>query len=78
MAITVDAIYENGVLNPSEPLPFKEHKRVSITVEPARIPIWEKIIALTADAPEEELAKLPVDGASQHDHYIYGTPKRPE
>ena len=28
--------------------------------------------------PEEELAALPSDGASQHDHYIYGLPKRPE
>jgi hypothetical protein len=23
-----------------------------------------------------QLPKLPVDGADQHDHYIYGTPKR--
>ena len=78
MSITIEAVYENGVLKPSQPLPFKEHERVSITVEPAPIPIWERLAALTADAPEEELAKLSVDGASQHDHYIYGTPKRPE
>jgi hypothetical protein len=26
--------------------------------------------------PEEELRKLPHDGAEQHDHYIYGTPKK--
>ncbi len=24
----------------------------------------------------EDLAQLPKDGADQHDHYIYGTPKR--
>ena len=41
-------------------------------------PIWEEIADLVADVPPEELAKLPTDGASQHDHYIYGTPKRPE
>jgi hypothetical protein len=29
-----------------------------------------------ADMPDEVRAKLPVDGADQHDHYIYGTPKR--
>jgi len=29
------------------------------------------------DIPEEEIARLPVDGAAQHDHYIYGLPKRP-
>ena len=77
MSITVEAVYENGVLKPSEPLPFKEHERVSITVEPARIPIWEKIIALTADIPPEELDKPPVDGAAQLDPYLYGAPKRP-
>jgi hypothetical protein len=33
---------------------------------------------LKADAPAEELAKPPTDGASQHDHYLCGTPKRPE
>ena len=32
MAITVEAVYENGVLKPSEPLPFKEHEKVQITV----------------------------------------------
>jgi len=29
-----------------------------------------------ADMPHEVRAKLPSDGADQHDHYIYGTPKR--
>ena len=49
-----------------------------IVVSPKRKPIWERIAESVADAPPEELAKLPTDGASQHDHYIYGTPKRPE
>ena len=49
-----------------------------IVLTPARPPIWERIVDLTADAPPEELAKPPTDGASQHDHYLYGTPKRPE
>ena len=26
--------------------------------------------------PDEMMNRLPKDGASQHDHYIYGTPKR--
>jgi len=33
MAITVQAIYEDGVLKLSEPLPFKEHEQVEVTVE---------------------------------------------
>jgi predicted DNA-binding antitoxin AbrB/MazE fold protein len=32
MAITVEAVYENGVLKPAQPLPFKEHEKVQITV----------------------------------------------
>jgi len=49
-----------------------------IRVEPERKPFWQRILDLTDDIPPEELDKLPTDGASQHDHYIYGTPKRPE
>ena len=30
------------------------------------------------DVPAEVLAQLPTDGASEHDHYIYGLPKRNE
>jgi hypothetical protein len=40
-------------------------------------PVWEEILELTADVPEEVWDKLPADLAEQHDHYIYGTPKRP-
>ena len=49
-----------------------------IILGPILPPIWEQIVILTADAPVEELLKPPIDGASQHDHYLYGTPKRSE
>jgi Arc/MetJ-type ribon-helix-helix transcriptional regulator len=42
----------------------------------AQKPIWKEIEEIIASVPEEEFLKLPVDGAEQHDHYIYGTPKR--
>jgi antitoxin component of MazEF toxin-antitoxin module len=38
----------------------------------------ERIAAQACALPQETLDRLPADGASQHDHYIYGTPKRPE
>lgn len=38
--------------------------------------IWEKIRECTAQIPDEEWAKMPTDGSYQHDHYLYGTPKR--
>ncbi len=40
-------------------------------------PVWERILERTAAIPEEEWDKLPADLAEQHDHYLYGTPKRP-
>lgn len=36
MSITIDAVYENGVLKPVEPLPLEEHEKVQVTIEPAR------------------------------------------
>ena len=44
---------------------------------PKRKPLWERAAELRKSIPEEEWAKLPVDGAEQLDHYIYGSPKRP-
>ena len=34
MPLTVEAIYEDGVLKPAQPLPLKEHEKVHITIEP--------------------------------------------
>jgi predicted DNA-binding antitoxin AbrB/MazE fold protein len=36
MTITIKAIYENGVLRPTRPLPLKEKEVVRITIEPER------------------------------------------
>jgi predicted DNA-binding antitoxin AbrB/MazE fold protein len=35
MAVTVVAVYENGVLKPETALPFKEHEKVQVTVRAA-------------------------------------------
>ncbi|MEK7754532.1 MAG: antitoxin family protein, partial [Acidobacteriota bacterium] len=32
MTKTLQAVYENGVLRPLEPLPLREHQRVTVTV----------------------------------------------
>lgn len=39
-------------------------------------PIWELFESAADELPEDVLAQLPTDGAAQHDHYLYGTPKR--
>ena len=36
MAITVDAVFENGVLRPTQPLPLKELEKVQITIQSER------------------------------------------
>jgi plasmid stability protein len=42
----------------------------------ARRPLATRIRDLWADLPDDVRVKLLADGASQHDHYIYGVPKR--
>jgi plasmid stability protein len=39
-------------------------------------PIWEVVAEIMKDVPDEVFDRLPKDGASQVDHYIYGLPKR--
>jgi hypothetical protein len=39
-------------------------------------PIWEVMLDNIKDVSAEQFAKLPKDGASEHDPYLYGHPKR--
>src|SRR5438045_3072082 len=48
----------------------------SIPKQPEEQTLGEWIAGLARDFPPEVLDRLPTDGASQHNHYIYGTPKR--
>jgi predicted DNA-binding antitoxin AbrB/MazE fold protein len=32
MSITVEAVYENGVLKPAQPIPLKEREQVRVTI----------------------------------------------
>ena len=50
-------------------------KQALVSAE-VREPLSARIREIWADMPDEVRAKLPVDGAAQHDHYIYGVPKR--
>ncbi|MEA2989675.1 MAG: hypothetical protein QOG83_2386 [Alphaproteobacteria bacterium] len=57
-------------------------QRVTVSVAPVPTvvrdsrPIWERIADITARVPAEEWEKLPTDLAANHDHYLYGAPKR--
>lgn len=49
-----------------------------IVVAAARPSLAERIVERAAALPPGALDSLPNDLAAQHDHYLYGTPKRPE
>lgn len=54
---------------------FNTNPTTSSPVQQTGRPISEVIAEIMADTPPEELAKLPADGASHHDHYLYGWPR---
>ena len=39
-------------------------------------PFWKAFTQRMHALPSEVFDPLPVDGASEHDHYLYGAPKR--
>ena len=51
-------------------------KEQTAPAESTRRPISEIFEELSSQIPLEEWAELPQDGAEQHDHYLYGSPKR--
>lgn len=38
--------------------------------------IWQKIRARAEKVPDEVWEEMPRDGSEQHDHYLYGVPKK--
>lgn len=78
MLVTIEAIYENGVLAPVAALPLDEQQRVMITVHAEAPPLPNRPLM-----PLAEIADLfpdnpdsPPDLAAQHDHYLYGLLRR--
>lgn len=69
----VFAKFQQSVIIPDEPLDFPKGQRLRVEVEPieGEQPGFADLLALEADIPD-----APSDLASQHDHYLYGTPKR--
>lgn len=49
-----------------------------IVLTPVRPSLAERIVARAHALPPETLSDLPDDLAAHHDHYLYGSPKRPE
>lgn len=41
MAITIEAVYEDGFLKPAHALPLKEHEKVTVTIQPSTSPLMQ-------------------------------------
>ena len=74
--IKVKAKYDGKVLIPEKPLDFPAGSELELTLsEPlAQPPLIELVKVLEAFPSDPD---WPPDMAAQHDHYLYGTPKRP-
>jgi len=44
--------------------------------ESESLSVWDVFAESRKRVPREELAKLPKDGADEHDHYLYGSAKQ--
>lgn len=84
MTANFKATYEQGVLRLKEPLSLPDGTQVDVTVtttekdngEPSQVMdgrSWDALTQLLADC---EIDTGVPDLASQHDHYLYGIPKR--
>jgi len=51
-------------------------KKVSASQKKNSRPIWEIAEEISKSVPLEEWKKLPSDGSVNHDHYLYGAPKK--
>jgi predicted DNA-binding antitoxin AbrB/MazE fold protein len=58
MALTVEAIYENGVLRPTQPLPLKDQQKVEVTIHTKSNWVEETYGILRWTGDPEELRRL--------------------
>lgn len=61
MSITVEAIYENGVLKPTQPLPLKEQERVEVVIKPKGSWVEETAGLIGWTGSHEELRYFALD-----------------
>jgi len=74
---------EETIVERLRALDAEEQKRVLDFVEgierqksqPAKT-LWDAIQDIVKDVPDEVWERLPTDGSEQHDHYLYGSPKK--
>lgn len=72
---TMTVVFDGHVLRPEIPLDLQPNTRYVITIQNAptsvtQDDVWDTLEAMTGTC------EAPPDWASEHDHYLYGTPKR--
>jgi predicted DNA-binding antitoxin AbrB/MazE fold protein len=59
MQKTVEAIFENGVFRPVEPITgLAERARVRVTFSPANPPAWADVVGIMPDEDADEMRKI--------------------
>jgi len=73
MMQTLAAHFDGKVIVPDEPvqLPVGRPLRVRIELAESPLPRYADFLRFVADLPD-----APSDLSAQHDHYLYGSPKR--
>jgi hypothetical protein len=73
--MTVHAHFDGKVIVPDEPLNLRPNQALIVQIEPIEGEREESALAwIAANAVESDA--LPPDLAEQHDHYLYGRPKK--
>jgi hypothetical protein len=77
--MTLRAHFDGKVLVPDEPvnLPVNCALEVQVTSVGPPSTAGKSLVRLLALARRFPVTDRPADGAAQHDHYLYGLPKRP-
>lgn len=74
--VAIRAHFDGKVFVPDEPVPLSQGQRLILHFEPAAEPqakngdAWAVLDELTGSI------EAPPDWSAEHDHYLYGTPKR--
>jgi len=76
MTKTIQAVFDGEALRPTSPLDLEANTSYRISIELLSISdseapdAWDELEALTGSV------EAPRDWAKNHDHYLYGAPKR--
>jgi len=73
MTRTITAHFDGKVIVPDEPVQLPVGERLQIHIDLPEVPSarFADLLHFAADLPD-----APPDLAAQHDHYLYGNPKR--